>query len=703
LGATNLHVGVFVLNRVTEHLRRTDNLQHERTTLCELPRITKDPIGRESTARYSKAIEGNIPDKFPPSLAGQIIQRVSNDPGTFEGARDLFGARLPSTMEFPNGKRPSTYVHDMRWREASETNKAEPPENTVRAEMLSQKFLISQAILQGEDRRCAMKQRRNQLGKEKAGSCFHRDDHEVADTHFGRRAEDFRHGEMDISSRCAAHANPLSQGLICSTTHKKSHIAPGCREPSPIIKPDSPRANNPNLASLHSMQRIKRAMLVHNRLIVKSPPRFTSPVLPFCVHLRDRQALYMTPFELSVLFFLQVAVILGVCRIVGALAVRVGQPQVVGEMIAGVLLGPSFFGMFKPDWQAALFPEESKAILFAVSQVGLAIYMFVVGVEFDIRLIKSRARSAAAVSISGILAPFLLGASAAWFLAPHYPLFTGKVTQLEGMLFLGAAMCITAFPMLARIIYERGLSGTSLGTLTLAAGSIDDAAAWCVLAVVLASFSDNAMIAVLAIGGGIAYVVVVRFAGAPILRAMARRCEAAGELTHGMLGAMLCLVMLGAWFTDVIGIYAVFGAFILGVAVPKGFFAKALQGHLEKMTTAFLLPMFFVYSGLNTKISLIVGSELIGVTILLLLLAVIGKGAACAAAARLSGEPVRESLAIGALMNARGLMELIILNIGLQRGVITPTLFTMMVVMAVVTTLMATPLFQLVYGNRRPA
>lgn len=410
----------------------------------------------------------------------------------------------------------------------------------------------------------------------------------------------------------------------------------------------------------------------------------------------------MTPFELSVLFFLQLAVILGVCRLVGAIAVRLGQPQVVGEMIAGVLLGPSFFGMLQPAWQAALFPPESKAILFAVSQVGLAVYMFLVGVEFDLRLIKSRARSAAAVSLSGIIAPFLLGAGAAWLLSPHYPLFTEKASTLEAMLFLGAAMCITAFPMLARIIYERGLSGTSLGTLTLAAGSIDDAAAWCVLAIVLASFAGDPMIAVLAIGGGLAYVVVVRFAGMPILRTMARRCEATGEMTHAMLGAVLFLVMLGAWFTDAVGIYAVFGAFALGVAVPKGFFAKALQTHLEKMTTAFLLPLFFVFSGLNTKISLIVSFELLGITLLLLLLAILGKGVACAGAAWMTGEPPRDALAIGALMNARGLMELIILNIGLQRGVITPTLFTMMVVMAVVTTLMATPLFEAIYGKRKP-
>ena len=404
----------------------------------------------------------------------------------------------------------------------------------------------------------------------------------------------------------------------------------------------------------------------------------------------------MGTFEVSVLFFLQLAVILGFCRIVGWVAARLGQPQVVGEMIAGVILGPSVFGALAPVAQAALFPAASKPVLFAICQVGLSVYMFLVGVEFDAGLIKSRFRSAAAVSLSGILAPFALGAAAAWFLAPHWPLFSEKTGAWEGMLFMGAAMSITAFPMLARIIYERGLTGTSLGTLALAAGSIDDAAAWCVLAIVMASFAGDPLVAVVAIGGGLGYVLVVWVAGTRLLKFLAKKTEERGGLTHAMLGTTLSLVMLGAWFTDRIGIYAVFGAFILGVAVPKGFFARALHRHLEKMTTAFLLPLFFIYSGLNTKIGLIIAPKLLGVTLLLLFLAVVGKGAACATAAWLNGESPREALAIGTLMNARGLMELIILNIGLEHGVITSTLFTMLVVMAIVTTLMATPAFNFV-------
>jgi Kef-type K+ transport system membrane component KefB len=408
----------------------------------------------------------------------------------------------------------------------------------------------------------------------------------------------------------------------------------------------------------------------------------------------------MTPFELSVRFFLQVAFILAACRLVGWVAARLGQPQVVGEMIAGVVIGPSVFGALAPAAQQWMFPEDSKAIIFAVCQIGLAVYMFIIGVEFDWTLIRSRLRSAAAVSLSGILAPFALGAAAAWWLKPDWPLFSAQTSSLEAMLFLGAAMSITAFPMLARIIFERGLTGSSLGTLALAAGSIDDAAAWCVLAIVLASFAGNASIAFLAIGGGLAYVLIVFVVARPLLRRMADWCERRGELTHPLLGFTLMLVMLGSWFTDVIGIYAVFGAFILGVAVPKGFFAEQLRAHVEKFTTSFLLPLFFIYSGLNTKISLLNSFDLLGVTLLLLFLAVVGKGVACFLAALAHGEPLRDAAAIGTLMNARGLMELIILNIGLERGVITPTLFTMMVIMAIVTTLMATPVFNLVAPTR---
>jgi len=271
------------------------------------------------------------------------------------------------------------------------------------------------------------------------------------------------------------------------------------------------------------------------------------------------------------------------------------------------------------------------------------------------------------------------------------------VTKTEAMLFVGAAMSITAFPTLARIIHERGLTGTMLGTLTLAAGSMDDAAAWCLLAIVLASFEGNAMIATSAIAGGLLYAAVVLLIAKPLLRKLQPIVERNQRISGPMLGFILMLLMFGAWFTDRVGIYAVFGAFILGVAMPRGIIAGELKKQLDPLTTNFLVPLFFIYSGLNTRLDLLVDPSLLWITIAVLLVACVGKGIACWAAARVSGEENHQAMAIGALMNARGLMELILLNIALQRGIITPTMFTIMVVMAIVTTLMATPFFEMIY------
>lgn len=422
----------------------------------------------------------------------------------------------------------------------------------------------------------------------------------------------------------------------------------------------------------------------------------------------------MSAFDLSVRFFLQLAVVLAACRVMGWVARRFGQPQVVAEMITGVLLGPSLFGLLATHaqtaglisghWQQWLFPKESKVIFFAVSQVGIALYMFLVGVEFRTDLFQSRARSAASVSVAGMAVPFALGGLLAlWLVRDTGGYFNPKVQTWEAVLFLGASMCITAFPMLARIIVERGLSGTALGTLALAAGAIDDAAAWCVLAIVLASFKDDWHIATRAIGGGAAYAVVVLTVGRHWLKRLGPLAERAGTVSQSMLAGTLMLVMLGSWFTDAIGIYAVFGAFILGVAMPRGLFARELTRQLEPLLVVFLLPTFFTYSGLNTRLDLVDSWQLWLVALIALLAACIGKGGACWAAARLNGEDNRTALAVGTLMNARGLMELIILNIGLERGLITPQLFSIMVVMAVVTTLMASPVFEWVYGRHARA
>jgi Kef-type K+ transport system membrane component KefB len=409
----------------------------------------------------------------------------------------------------------------------------------------------------------------------------------------------------------------------------------------------------------------------------------------------------LTNFEISIRFFLQLAVILAACRFVGYVTRYLGQTQVVGEMIAGVLLGPSLFGWLAPEWQAALFAKPTMTVLYCAAQVGLALYMFMVGLDFRIDLIRSRKRSAISVSLAGIVTPMALGAVIAYLLRADTAVFKPEVALWQNMLFLAAAMSITAFPMLARIIRESRMSGTSLGTLALAAGSSDDAAAWCILAIVLASFRAQPAIALLAIGGGIVYAVTTLTAGRALITRFLDWAGRHPKLEGLPIPAMLTLLMMCAWLTDAIGIYAVFGAFILGAAVPRGAFADDLQQKLEPLTVNLLLPLFFVYSGLNTKINLLNTPRLWGIGLLLLAAAVVGKGVACYAAARLNGEPRREAATIGALMNARGLMELIILNIGRDFGVITDTLFSMMIIMAIATTLMASPLFELLYGRQR--
>jgi len=408
----------------------------------------------------------------------------------------------------------------------------------------------------------------------------------------------------------------------------------------------------------------------------------------------------MSPFDLSVLFFLQMAFILAVCRATAWLFMKIGQSRVVSEMIAGVLMGPSLMGWLFPGFFAYLFPAESKPILFSVAQLGLVLYMFLIGVEFDVEIIRKRLRSAASISAAGIIAPFLLGGTLAYFIAEDPQLFAEKTSSVEAILFMGAAMSITAFPMLARIIFEQGLTKTSIGTLALAAGSLDDVAAWCVLAVVLASFQSDWSIALIAIGGGVLFALVTLTLVKKFLQPLGDKVQVAGVMNPDILVFILMLVMLGAWFTDFIQIYAVFGAFIMGIAMPRGKLAEELHRLMYPLTVALLLPVFFVYSGLNTKIGLVNSPYLWGLTALVLLVAITGKGVACYLAARWHGESHKESMAIGTLMNARGLMELIILNIGLQRGIIEPALFTIMVLMAVVTTLMATPIFERIYGKK---
>ncbi|HEY8975703.1 MAG TPA: cation:proton antiporter [Burkholderiaceae bacterium] len=407
------------------------------------------------------------------------------------------------------------------------------------------------------------------------------------------------------------------------------------------------------------------------------------------------------PSDFSVHFFLQLAFILVACRLVGWLGRKLlGQPQVVGEMIAGVLLGPSLLGLFFPDLQATVFPRETRNVLYAGAQLGVGLYMFLVGTTLRLDHFRSKARAAVGVSIAGIAAPFFIALLITPLLLGIPGLFAAGISQANATLFMGACIALTAFPMLARIVNERGLADTALGTLSLTAGAFDDATSWCVLALVLATFGAGPGVAILAIGGAVLYGGFVLLFGRRLLAPLGRIVERDGHMSHTVLGIAMALFCLSAFLMDAIGIHAIFGGFILGVAMPRGLFADELRKKIEPLSVILLLPMFFTYSGLNTRMDMVNSGQLLLVALGILVASVLAKGGACWLAARLSGEDNRTALGIGALMNSRGLMELIIINIGLQKGIIGPALFSMLVLMAIVTTMMASPLFEWVYGRR---
>lgn len=420
----------------------------------------------------------------------------------------------------------------------------------------------------------------------------------------------------------------------------------------------------------------------------------------------------MNNLNLAIQFFLQIAIILGACRIVGRAAKFFGQPQVVAEMIAGVLLGPSLFGYFAPEFQAILFPWDPKqatrdtsCYLFPASQLGLALYMFIVGLEFRTDIVRNHFKSSLLVSLSGMLVPFLLGGTLGFWFHSLGGLFPEKTTPFEATLFVGASMCITAFPMLARIIHFKGLSGTLMGTVAIGAGAIDDAAAWCLLAVVMASFDSNPTSALQSIGGGLAFVALTTMIVRPLLlKAQHWFLDENSKLSESGLVVCLMLMAIGAYTTDALHLHAVFGAFVVGSAIPRGPIQLGVIEKIQPLTVALLLPLFFTYSGLNTQLTLLNSWEYVGVALAILVAAIIGKGVACSLGAKLAGLNARDALGIGVLMNARGLMELIIINKGLERGIIGKELFACFVIMAIVTTLMASPLFdRLITANDRKA
>lgn len=415
-------------------------------------------------------------------------------------------------------------------------------------------------------------------------------------------------------------------------------------------------------------------------------------------------AISYAPGDISLHFFLQLAIILIACRIVGWIGKRfLGQPQVVGEMIAGVVLGPSLLGLFFPGLQGAIFPTETRNVLYAGAQLGVGLYMFLVGTTLRLDHFRAKAKSAAAVSFAGIAAPFGVAVLITPLLLGVPGLFAPGISQANATLFLGACIALTAFPMLARIITERGLSDSALGTLALTAGAFDDAVSWCVLALVLATFGGGPGVAILAIGGGILWAGAVLLFAPRLLAPLGRLVEREGSINHFALAIVLIAFCTSAFLMDAVGIHAIFGGFIMGVAMPRGRLASEIQRTVEPLAVVLLLPMFFTYSGLNTRLDMVNSGPLLLIAVLILFASILAKGGACYLAARLSGEENRTALGIGALMNSRGLMELIIINIGLQKGIIGPTLFAMLVLMAIVTTVMATPLFEFVYGRHARA
>ncbi len=419
----------------------------------------------------------------------------------------------------------------------------------------------------------------------------------------------------------------------------------------------------------------------------------------------------MSNADLILRLFLQLAVILVACRLVGIIGRRLGQAQVVCEMVAGLLLGPSFFGLLAPNLQRMLFPQQvvvggvtithpSMSILYVIAHLGVALYMFLVGLEFEVSLVRGLGKRAGAISLAGVLAPLALGGAFALVLYRQGGFFGAGVSLLTATLFFGTSLSITAFPVLARILQQYQIAQTRFGSLVLTIASVDDIIAWCLLAVVLATLNHSITAIIITVGGGLLYTVGMLTLGRRGLRVFGQLAERTENPSQTLIALMLLVILLCAWFTTQIGVYEVFGAFIAGVAMPRGRLADTLRQQLEALTTGLLVPVFFVYAGLNTRLALIDTPQLWLFTAIIIGLAILGKGAACTLGARVVRFSWRESLTVGALMNARGLIELILLAIGLEAHIISPTLFTMLTLMAIITTLVTTPLYRLLYGRR---
>jgi len=396
---------------------------------------------------------------------------------------------------------------------------------------------------------------------------------------------------------------------------------------------------------------------------------------------------------------LQFIVIILATRVVGSLFAKLGQPAVLGEITAGILLGPSLFGLWWPEGSNFLFPKASLGILQLISQIGVCVFMFVVGMELDPVHLRQKARLAVVISNVGIIVPFLLGVTAALWLHQSFAAPGAKFTTFA--LFMGTAMSITAFPVLVRILKDRGLMKTPLGSLAVACAAVGDASAWAMLAVVVAVAEATSLSTTFFnLGFIVVFVAAMLLVVRPQLPRWLR-VDSDSAPGREVMAAALIFMTVSALVTEIMGIHALFGAFLAGVVMPQNKnFRDGLTMQLENFSGVFLLPLFFAFSGLRTQFGLLNDVNNWLVCLGIIAIAMLGKLGGTMFAARFMGMKWNESFALGALMNTRGLVELIALNIGYDLGILTPEIFTMMVLMALATTFMAGPLLHLAGGSK---